>query len=215
MNIKNITAKDILLKKVREALLEKTANPFPAFEPSALYPAEEEEMDFVFARELTAVGGEFVYCEDELSLIEQLIALTEERKLKHIYAWEKGIQNILGRYGFPLRMSEDEFEQADAGITSCEVLIARNGSVMISSGNASGRRLSAYAPVHIVIAKASQMVMDLKDALAFVERRYQGHIPSLLSTITGPSRTADIEKELVMGAHGPKSLYVFLLEDRF
>lgn len=215
MNIKNITSKDILLKKIREALLVKTENPFPDFHNTPLFPEEQEDMDFIFARELTAVGGVFVYCEDEISLVEELITLTEELKLKHIYAWEKGIQSLLGKYGFPLLLDEADFEMAELGITSCEVLIARSGSILISSGNASGRRLSAYPPIHVVIAKASQMVMDIQDGLSYVEQRYQGRIPSLLSTVTGPSRTADIEKELVMGAHGPKSLYVFLLEDRF
>jgi len=210
-----VTPKETMLKKIRQALLVKKDNPNPQFEDSPLYKPEEEDMDIVFARELSAIGGNFIYCDGELSLVEQLIALTEEQKIKNIYTWEKGLQHLLGQYGFPIKTSEEEFESADAGITSCELLIARNGSILISSGNASGRRLSIYPAIHIVIAKASQLVMDLKDALSFVEAKYQGRIPSLLSTITGPSRTADIEKQVVMGAHGPKFLYVFLLEDRF
>jgi len=75
--------------------------------------------------------------------------------------------------------------------------------------------LSIYPPIHIVIAKASQLVWDLKDSLAYMQKRYGQEIPTMISTITGPSRTADIEKRLVLGAHGPKELYVLLLEDRF
>jgi L-lactate dehydrogenase complex protein LldG len=57
--------------------------------------------------------------------------------------------------------------------------------------------------------------MDIKHGLALIRDRYGNKLPSLVSAITGPSRTADIEKKLVLGAHGPKDLYVFLLEDRF
>jgi L-lactate dehydrogenase complex protein LldG len=95
----------------------------------------------------------------------------------------------------------------------CEALIARNGSVMVSNQNAAGRRLSIFPHHHIVIARTGQMVLDLKDAFALLKNKYGNQIPSMISTITGPSRTADIEKTLVLGAHGPKELFVFLVED--
>jgi L-lactate dehydrogenase complex protein LldG len=66
--------------------------------------------------------------------------------------------------------------------------------------------------VHIVLAYTSQLVLDLKDGFKLLKKKYGNNIPSLISTITGPSRTADIEKTLVLGAHGPKELFVFLLD---
>ena len=57
--------------------------------------------------------------------------------------------------------------------------------------------------------------MDIRHGMTLVKEKYGVNIPSMLTTITGPSRTADIEKMLVLGAHGPKDLYVFLIEDRF
>jgi L-lactate dehydrogenase complex protein LldG len=65
----------------------------------------------------------------------------------------------------------------------------------------------------LVIAFSSQLVPDLKQALGDIKLKYSTRIPSLISVITGPSRTADIEKTLVMGAHGPCELFVFLVED--
>jgi L-lactate dehydrogenase complex protein LldG len=64
-----------------------------------------------------------------------------------------------------------------------------------------------------VIANTSQIVPDIKDALTGMKERYGKNLPSLVSVITGPSRTADIEKTLVMGAHGPKELYLFLIDN--
>lgn len=204
-----------MLKRVRQALLQKNDNPHPNFKETTLYKDEDELVDIVFVRELTAAGGKFLYCDGEIGLIENLISLTEENSIKNIYAWEQGVQNLLSPYGFPFLKTAEDFESANASITSCEALVARNGSVMVSNANASGRRLSIYPPIHIVIAKASQLVWDLKDALAYMQKRYGQEIPTMISTITGPSRTADIEKRLVLGAHGPKELYVLLLEDRF
>ncbi|UIR55895.1 lactate utilization protein [Sphingobacterium sp. SRCM116780] len=215
MNVKNNSNKEQMLGRIRQALVQKKENPHPNFQKTTLYKEEDELVDVTFARELTAIGGKFLYCDGEINLIENLILLTEENNIKKIFAWEKGIQDLLSPYGFPIQTTETNFDDADAGITSCEVLIARNGSVMVSNANASGRRLGIYPPIHIVIAKTSQMVWDLKDALSYMQRRYGDQMPTMVSTVTGPSRTADIEKRLVLGAHGPKELYVLLLEDRF
>jgi L-lactate dehydrogenase complex protein LldG len=67
-------------------------------------------------------------------------------------------------------------------------------------------------PVHLVIAQRDQLLPDLATALVFIRRRYDGQWPSTLSIITGPSRTGDIEKVLVLGAHGPKRLAVFFVD---
>ncbi len=215
MNIRNTTAKEKMLKKIRQALLQKRENPHPAFEDSPLYKDEEESLDVTFAREFTNVAGKFVYCDGEINLIENLIILLEKINLTKLYVWDKNIQQLLDQYGFPYHKNRRDFEDMEVGITGCEALIARNGSILVSNADASGRRMSVYPPVHIVIAKASQLVMDIKHGMALVREKYGQDLPSMVSVITGPSRTADIEKMLVLGAHGPKELYLFLLEDRF
>ena len=85
---------------------------------------------------------------------------------------------------------------------------------MVSTGQMAGRQIFIYPEIHIVLAYASQLVTDIKDALVNLRKKYDHRMPSMVTLITGPSRTADIEKTLVMGAHGPRELYVFLLEDR-
>jgi L-lactate dehydrogenase complex protein LldG len=74
--------------------------------------------------------------------------------------------------------------------------------------------MTVFPEIHIVVAYSSQLVPDLKDAFKEIKKKYEPEFPSVISLITGPSRTADIEKTLVMGAHGPKELYVFLIEDK-
>lgn len=207
------TPKEQLLKKIRKALLEKRDNPYPNLEEMPLYPPTDEMLEVIFAEELTKVSGTFVYCENEIQFIENILLLAEEKKWRKIYCWEPALQELLNNYEYPYYATDKDFELAEVGLTLCEALIARNGSVLLSNGNAAGRRLSIYPHQHVVVAFASQLVLDLKDAFKLMKQKYGNDLPTMLSVTTGPSRTADIEKTLVLGAHGPKELYVFLLDD--
>jgi L-lactate dehydrogenase complex protein LldG len=62
------------------------------------------------------------------------------------------------------------------------------------------------------VAYTSQLVYDVKDAILQAREKFAGNLPSLITFATGPSRTADIEKTLVVGVHGPKEVYVFLVD---
>lgn len=206
------TSKEKLLKKIRKALLEKRDNPYPNLEDLSHYPKNEELPEVLFAEQFAAVSGQFVFCEDDVQFIENLLELAEERKWHKIYCWEPPLQDILTKFDYPFYETDKDFEQADVGFTLCEALIARNGSVLLSNANMAGRRLSIYPPVHIVLAYSSQIVVDLKDGFKLIKKKYGHNLPSMISNVTGPSRTADIEKTLVLGAHGPKELFVFLMD---
>ncbi|HUB65850.1 MAG TPA: lactate utilization protein [Candidatus Methylacidiphilales bacterium] len=104
-----------------------------------------------------------------------------------------------------------DLEQCHAAITGCDALVAQTGSILVSSGSAGGRALSVLPPHHIVIAQRGQIVPDLAAALSLARERYAPGWPSFLSFITGPSRTGDIERILVLGAHGPKRLTVLIV----
>lgn len=210
--MKDTTSKEKMLKKIRKALLEKRDNPYPNLEDAPVYEPYDDYLEVMFAEQLGLVAGKFVFCEDEIQFIENLLSLVDEKGWRKIYCWEPPLQELLSHFEFPFYSTETDFMQAEVGITLCESLIARNGSILLSNGNAAGRRLSIYPPHHIVVAFTSQLVPDLKDALKQLKARYSTNIPSMVSVVTGPSRTADIEKTLVLGAHGPKELIVFLLE---
>ena len=201
-----------MLKRIRKALLEKRDNPYPNIEESPLYEKYNDLPEVLFAEQFKLVAGKFFFCEDEMQFIENLLLLAEEKSWRKIYCWEPPLQQILSQYEFPFYSTDTDFMQAEVGITLCESLIARNGSVMVSNGSAAGRRLSIYPHHHVVLAYTSQLVMDLKDGFKRLKDKYGGNLPSMICNITGPSRTADIEKTLVLGAHGPKELIVFLIE---
>jgi L-lactate dehydrogenase complex protein LldG len=102
-----------------------------------------------------------------------------------------------------------DMEKCDAGVTECDALIAQTGSILVTSRSAGGRALSVLPPHHVVIARREQLVADLPAAFALVQQKYAPDYPSMISFITGPSRTGDIERILVLGAHGPKKLTIF------
>lgn len=105
----------------------------------------------------------------------------------------------------------NELESCDAGITDCDALIAQTGSVLLTSRSGGGRALSVLPPHHVVVARRSQLLADLPAAYDLLHARYRGDWPSFTTLITGPSRTGDIERILVLGAHGPKELTIFVL----
>lgn len=106
---------------------------------------------------------------------------------------------------------KDALEASDAGLTECEFLVAQTGSVCVTGPSSGGRVLSVLPPHHIVIARRSQILTDLSEAYAALATKYRDNYPSMISFITGPSRTGDIERILVLGAHGPKRLTILLL----
>ena len=102
----------------------------------------------------------------------------------------------------------NELERCDVGITECDALVAQTGSVIVTSRDAGGRALSVLPPHHVVLARREQLVRDLSAGFALVQNKYAPNYPSMISVVTGPSRTGDIERILVLGAHGPKRLAV-------
>jgi L-lactate dehydrogenase complex protein LldG len=203
------TAKENILKKIKEALVKTVPLPFPNRDVSEnIFPAKEEDLDILFAKEFTAISGKFCFCINKLELKKQLQNLITEKKWTKIFYKENTFVNQLVEMGIG---EYNDLASSEVSITDCENLVARTGTMVLSSANESGRTTSVYAPIHICIAYASQVVYDVKDALELLQKKYGDNFPSFVTFATGPSRTADIEKTLVTGVHGPKEVYCFLV----
>jgi L-lactate dehydrogenase complex protein LldG len=210
----DITSREIILKKIRQGLVQKKGLRFPAVDwDKNIYAENPDSREEQFAKAFTKVGGHFVFCESELEFAENIITLSRENNWKQVYCREEAITQQLDNINFPYTREEKNFPEEIVAITTCEALISRLGSVLVSSGQGSGRRLFVVPTVHIILAYTSQIVPDLKDGLERIKKRYKDQIPSFIATLTGPSRTADIEKTLVTPAHGPRDIFVFLVED--
>ena len=204
-------AKENILKKIRQALSHPVPVPFPHSEGNnSVFQPPVDDMAVQFAQQFTSLQGKFVFCADEQDLAEQLLQLAAARKWDKVVCREKPLQQLL-QQKFPVTFHK-ELADCDVSVTGCELLVSRTGTIVLSAASESGRTTSIYAPVHVCIAYSNQLVYDLKDALQVLKEKYNGNIPSFISFATGPSRTADIEKTLVVGVHGPKEVFVFLIE---
>ncbi len=198
-------AKENILKRIRQALSNPVPLPFPQSEGvNAVFLPPDDDLDVIFAQQFTQLQGKFAFCVNEKDMYMQLQQLISEKQWTKIYCntekWKDTFSNTVDLPG------------CSASITDCEYLVARTGTIVMSTAQQSGRTVSVYAPVHICIAYTNQLLYDVKDALQLIKEKYSGNIPSLITFATGPSRTADIEKTLVTGVHGPKEVYCFLVE---
>jgi len=209
-----VTAKENIFKKIRQALSESTPIPFPQSEGNdAIFHPSTKELEVEFAEQFTKLLGKFIYCADTNELLSQLSALAKHQQWSSIFCKEEALKKILTPIN-PNLFTERNLDTCPAAITSCEALIARTGSIVLSAAQQSGRTVSVYTPIHICIAYTHQLVFDIKDGLQLVKEKYKENLPSLITLATGPSRTADIEKTLVVGVHGPKEVYVFLVDEQ-
>jgi L-lactate dehydrogenase complex protein LldG len=206
-------SKENILKKIRKALSDSTPLPFPRSEGSeSVFQPLEQEAEIEFAEQFSKLQGRFIFCINRQELAFQLSSLVRKMDWQKVYCVE---DELLRQTGIDLgeRIVKTGLAECDVSITGCECLVARTGSIVMTTAQKSGRATSVYAPIHVCIAFSNQLVYDVKDALQLVKDKYNREdLPSLITFATGPSRTADIEKTLVVGVHGPKEVYVFLVE---
>lgn len=205
-------SRENILKRIRQALAIETPMPFPqrAIPESVVLPLKQE-IEVEFAQRFAALDGKFIYCINRQELAFQLGSLIRKQDWEKVYCVEQALEDVVT----PIignRLNNSDLAQADVSITGCECLVARTGSIVLSSKLTEGRTASVYAPIHICIAYTSQLVYDLGDAFQEIRKQHGDRFPSVVSVATGPSRTADIEKTLVVGVHGPKEVYLFLVE---
>lgn len=189
-------ARDTILQRVRAALSVEAHRPLPPTTAPIFPPIVDAEARF--RMEFVALRGEII--ENDRALRTFLNGFTK-------IATDGG-ELTTKSVGEPNAGARE----CDLGVTECDCLVAQTGSIIVSTLSAGGRALSVLPPTHLVIARRAQIVPDLASGIALLRKRYDKHWPSALSVITGPSRTADIEKILVMGAHGPKRLALYFAD---
>ncbi len=162
-----------------------------------------------FIDEATIVGAQVFVLNDSSSLLEKIRQISEEKKAVVFTADEK-LYNSISREGVDVQIAPTDLSEIQMGISNAECFVARTGSLLLSSFSGPGRRMNVFPPIHIVLAHILDLVEFPEDAIDYVQKKFADGLPSQISFVTGPSRTADIEKTLVMGAHGPKELIIFV-----
>jgi len=218
-----------VLGRIREALTNPVRR--PVHEHTPMPPANGQSSDWLppvgktaedwiklFAKNAADLKAEFETVQNVDGARRVVAGLASEGRWKRVaLQFDPMVHQVLtgtGIEGFSLEAGYDvgELEQCDAGISLCDALIAQTGSVLVTSRSTGGRAITVLPPHHIVVAHRNQVVPDLPSAFAHVKQMHGGDYPSMISFITGPSRTGDIERILVLGAHGPKRLTILLMD---
>ena len=228
-----MTERENILGRIREAL--QTKAPLPGSHDHAAASASvespsthardwlpdvgqpiEEQFD-LFAKNCADLKADFQRLASRDELKAALAKIRDAEKWESIASHDSELSNCACQaIGLPTLLTDQGYdvqalEKCDAGITECDVLIAQTGGVVVTSRSAGGRALSILPPHHVVIARREQLVADLPAAFAWLQQQYAPDFPSMISFITGPSRTGDIERILVLGAHGPKKLTILCI----
>jgi len=211
---------DQLRRGRAEAAFDHGDAALPELSDAALFsdfPATTEELLPLFSQRFLALSGELEVCSSlhhAAETLHGLICATPGRRglgQAHDLVRSLRVQNLeLGAILTEFDASSTSSRQLaniDVGVTVADFLVARTGSIALSCATGGGRQLSVLPPIHVVIATTAQLVASVEQAMVAL----QGEA-SFATLITGPSRTADIEKILVLGAHGPKRLIVLLLD---
>lgn len=204
------TSREIILSKIKKSMEEGRDFPIPPHDTdSSVFPVPENLLT-TFVEELNTIGGNVVVESSLQQLVQEFEKICKSKEIDSVFCIDPILQEALSASTLEVNSDENSFKTLEVGVTRCEFLISRTGTIVVSSAHPSGRRLNVFPPIHVVFAKASQLLAFPDDALLRLGEKYGEDFPSLVSFITGASRTADIEKTLVMGAHGPKELFVFI-----
>lgn len=235
-----MSTREAILARVREALRPPTdphvrANPGMDTKPGMYMPGSgaEEHPDFrawlprvgdsfeqraaLFAEHSAALKTAFYRVDDRAAMLDLLERIATQEGWSRLGSHHAPLNDAAcEKLGLPVTWTDPgydarELERCDAAVTGCDALIAQTGSVLVTAPSAGGRALSVLPPHHVVLATRDQLAPDLADGYRRLRERFGDHYPSFMSLITGPSRTGDIERILVLGAHGPRKLTVILL----
>jgi len=157
----------------------------------------------IFQKSFKAIDGNFFLASSDEELQDILQKVFQS---KNVFCVDNILQKILEKASLN-KQTDIENKEVDYGFIRCEYITARLGSVITSALSGSGRRMNVFPENQVVLVEKEQLVFDTKDALLLLQKKYKT-LPSMISLATGPSRTADIEKTLILGAHGPKTLTV-------
>lgn len=103
------------------------------------------------------------------------------------------------------------YGQDEVGLTAAFAAIAETGTLMLRSGSDHPTTLNFLPDTHVVVLRASQIVGPYEEGWSRL--RAAGEMPRAVNFVSGPSRTADIEQTIQLGAHGPRRLHIVLIED--
>ena len=212
--------RDIVLGRIRNALADRPEPklpPVPEVWPSTT--PSTEKMLSQFEEALAAVQGEFCHCSTMDEAKAKLQALMTEFGAETVVAVDREATRSLAEgLGEKVQFAQNDWTPDDIadyklGMVASDYLLSDTGTCMVASGTATERLLCYLPPACVIVARTDQLREHLPDAWREVaDRAADPELRGEFVFVTGPSRTADIEKILILGVHGPQRLIVLVVD---
>ncbi len=203
---------------------QPTATTAPLPQGPAASPASAEAR---FERELRSLTAELHRADNDAATAETVAAVLRAQGARTVVAWPTPLirrlvdAEPLRAAGVAWTFPEENGDAyrgawrqaciaADAGITEVDWALADTGTLVVGSGRQQPQMASLVPRLHIAIVPSARLLADI-DGLFAVLGAERTALGSCLTLISGPSRTADIEKKIVLGVHGPEILHVVLV----
>ena len=215
-NLSERTNKEQILAKVREAVMAKDENLFSDvnMQVDTWAPFKEEDgADFTFVERFKENGGIFIYFESKENFLEAMKQYIVENQWEPLCSTSSKMYEVFKDSGIELSRDYTTKRKKTVSITDCESLIAHTGSVVITDACAGSRTSYSNADTLLVYASPSQIVASMKDAIKLLKEKYDSNKPSETVIISGPTRSIEIDNQLVIGAQGIKQIALFLVEE--
>jgi L-lactate dehydrogenase complex protein LldG len=208
----SLTAKSNILNKLRSAVSDSYSTvELPLYQ----WQTQTEPLE-VFCKLLADNQAKVIRVAPEQVAVE-IKAIIAERGFRNPIASDRALRHYpqLEELAGTLPMGNIStwkdflFKNVDLGITTAAGAIANTGTLILRTGADEPRSLSLVPPAHLVLVQSSTLVNDLE--MAMEQLHWNTNMPTNLVLLSGPSKTADIQQTLAFGAHGPRELYVILI----
>lgn len=157
-------------------------------------------------------GGKFIYCEDFSEVLGALQSIISENnwQTKQFYTLDKRINE---RFATEKISFTDRRKDSDIFFTTCEHLVAHNGSILVCSHQIKEKKLNELPDNLIVFATTSQLVDSISEALKIIKKKYKKQIPDNITTLKHFEATPENKNDFLSYGSTSKNVYLLLLED--
>lgn len=157
-------------------------------------------------------GGKFIYCEDFTEVLNALQNIISENnwQSKLFYTLDKRVNERFSTEKLAFTSNSNE---SDIFFTTCEHLVAHNGSILVCSNQIKERKLNELPVNLIVFATTSQLVDSISEALKIIKKKYPHQIPDNITTLKHFELTQENKNDFLSYGSASKNVYLLLLED--
>jgi len=190
-------------KKVSRESLETRGDHMPDLK----IPIDEK-----FTIQFKKNGGKFIYCEDIEEVTEALANIVSENDWQDhmFYCLDPRLAERFSREN--LEFTEDR-QQSSIFFTTCENLIAHNGSILVCSHQIREKKLNELPTNMIVFATTSQLVDSISGAMKVIKEKYRKDIPNNITTLKHFESSPESQDDFLSYGSASKNVYLLLLED--